>query len=153
MVGSRGISNLSRNMMPSISYSNLTAHSVHTRFVEDLLIVRIHDGDSLCEYGITPDLLPIDELDVWVHEFSERTVHLAIGDAMQITAILPITLSLIAQKCFFRVPHLMVSLHTISILRVEDIKGKIDESFVLAPDTFERLLTFKGGYESTEISD
>jgi hypothetical protein len=116
-------------------------------------MVRIHDSDSLCEYGITPDLLPIDELDVWVHEFSERAVHLAIGDAMQITAILPINLSLIAQKCFFRVPHLMVSLHTISILRVEDIKGKIDESFVLTPDTFESLLTFKGGYECIKISD
>lgn len=153
VVVSREFSYRSKNMINPLLLSNLTAHSVHIRYVEDLLLVEIHDGHSLCEYGISPDLLPIDELDVWVHEFSERAVHSAIVDKINTITKLPVTISIIPQKCFFRVPHLMVSLHTLSILRVEDVNRTIDERFVLMPDVFENLLTFKGECESTEISD
>jgi hypothetical protein len=153
VVVSREFSYRSKNMIPPLPLPNLTAHSVHIRYVGDLLLVRIHDGHSLCEYGINPDLLPIDELDLWVHEFSEHAVHSAIVDEIHTITKLPITISLISQKCFFRVPHLMVSLHTLSILRVEDVTGTIDERFVLMPNAFETLLTFKGKCESTEISD
>jgi hypothetical protein len=107
----------------------------------------------MCDYGIAPDLVPIDEIDVWVHEFSERAVHLAIVDEMRIITKIPIAISFIPRKSFFRVPHLLVSLHTISILRIKNIQETIDERLVLTPDAFENLLIFKGESECTEISN
>jgi hypothetical protein len=129
--------------------------SVHTRSANGLLFVQIHDGDSLCEYGIAPDLLPIDKVEVWTHEFSERAVHSAILDEIRTVAKVPIAIAYITHKCFFRIPHLMVSLHTPSILRVTDIQGRLDESFVLTPNAFENLLIFtrKSSDRSNKISN
>jgi hypothetical protein len=105
---------------------------------EQLLIVAIDDGDSVHKYGVDTEFLPIDDLQMWTHEFSERTLH-----ELTHGGCLPISITMIPGSIRFRIHHLLVSLHTPSILRIVDDTGATLRRQVLAPDEFANMIHWR----------
>jgi len=105
---------------------------------EQLLIVAIDDGDSVHKYGVDTEFLPIDDLQMWTHEFSERTLH-----ELTHGGCLPIAITMIPGSIRFRIHHLLVSLHTPSILRIVDETGATLRRQVLDPDEFATMIRWR----------
>lgn len=105
---------------------------------DELLIVAIDDGESLHKYGIDTQFLPIDDLQMWTHEFSERTLH-----ELTQGGCLPIAITTVPGSILFRIHHLLVSLHTPSILRVVDENGVTLRRQVLHPDEFAAVIRWR----------
>lgn len=42
---------------------------------QELIIVGFKAGERYHEFGVDSEFLPIDDIDMWTHEFSEMTVH------------------------------------------------------------------------------
>jgi hypothetical protein len=122
---------------------NLSVDSVNVRMDEGLTFVSIDDGKTHCEYGLTPNLIPIDEVDLWVHEFSELSIHNALINIQPTSMKIPISISIVAGQCLFRVPHLMVSFHTHSVLRVKRY-FEPDLRLVMTPEQFECVVKYRG---------
>lgn len=123
--------------------SNVSAHSVNVRVAEGLTFIEIDDGVTRCEYGIAPDLLPVDEIDLWVHEFSEFALYTVLKRGQPNHMSIPISISIVPYKCMFRVQHLMVSLHTSSIIRIKR-NHKSDLRIVMNPEQLEGIVKFHG---------
>ena len=105
---------------------------------QELIIVGIHDGEEYHEFGVDSEFMSIDDINMWTHEFSERTIH-------EITAggHLPISISIFPTQIPFRIHHLMVSLHTTSILRIEDEDGNTISRRVMTPQEFNKLINWR----------
>lgn len=123
--------------------ANLSVHSVNARVPEELMFVEIDDGVTHCEYGIAPDLIPVDEVDLWVHEFSEFALYNAIRQEQPDQMCIPISISIVSFKCMFRVQHLMASLHTSSIIRIKRNREP-DLRIVMNPEQFENIVEIHG---------
>ena len=109
-----------------------------TRRDQELIFVGFHDGKKYHEFGVDSEFIPIDNITMWTHEFSEMTLHEIIKGGH-----LPISISIFPTKILFRVHHLMVSLHTPSILRIEDEKGNTISRRFIAPEEFDKLINWK----------
>jgi len=72
---------------------------------------------------------------MWTHEFSEMTIH-------EITngGHLPISITIFPTQIPFRIHHLMVSLHTPSIIRFVDGNGKTIKRKFLTPEEFDNMI-------------
>lgn len=112
---------------------------------QELIIVGFHDGEEYHEFGVDSEFIPIDDVDMWTHEFSERTVHRIISGGH-----LPISISIFPTQIPFRVHHLMVSLHTPSILRIEDENGVTIRRKLLMPEEFDRLIKWRNQCHNKE---
>ena len=123
--------------------ANLSVHSVNVRVANGLTFIEIDDGTTRCEYGVAPDLIPVDEVDLWVHEFSELSIHTALIKIQPSTMKIPIAISIVPGQCLFRVPHLMVSFHTRSVLRIKRY-FESDLRLVMTPEQFECVIKFRG---------
>ena len=104
----------------------------------ELIFVGFHDGEKYHEFGVDSEFIPIDVANMWTHEFSEMTIHEIIKGGH-----LPISISIFPTKILFRVHHLMVSLHTPSILRIEDENGNTVRRRLIAPEEFDKLIKWK----------
>jgi hypothetical protein len=105
---------------------------------EQLLIVAIDDGDGIHKYGVDTEFLPIDDVSMWTHEFSERTLH-----ELTHGGCLPIAITTLPGSILFRIHHLLVSLHTPSILRIVDESGATLRRQVLQPDEFANVIRWR----------
>ena len=114
----------------------LSAPSAHRE--DSLLIVALDDGDSVHKSGVDTEFLPIDDLQMWTHEFSERTLH-----ELTHGGCLPISITTIPGSILFRIHHLLVSLHTPSILRVVDENAVTLQRQVLDPDAFAKMIQWR----------
>jgi hypothetical protein len=83
-----------------------------------LLIVAIDDGESIHKYGVDTEFLPIDD-----------------G--------LPIAITTLPGAILFRIHHLLVSLHTPSILRIVDESGTTLRRQVLQPEEFADVIRWR----------
>ena len=110
----------------------------HAHREDQLLIVAIDDGDSIHKYGVDTEFLPIDDLQMWTHEFSERTLH-----ELTHGGCLPIAITTLPGSILFRIHHLMVSLHTPSIPRIVDETGATLRRLVLQPDAFADTICWR----------
>lgn len=104
----------------------------------ELLIVTIDDGESVHKYGVDTQFLPIDDVQMWTHEFSERTLH-----ELTQGGCLPIAIMTLPGSILFRIHHLLVSLHTPSILRIIDEQGITLRRQVLQPDEFANVIRWR----------
>ena len=102
---------------------------------QELIIVGINDGESYHKFGIDTEFMPIDDLDMWTHEFSERTIH-----ELTNGGLLPVSMSIFPNQIFFRIHHMMVSLHTPSIIRIEDQNGNTLRRKLMKPEEFCKLI-------------
>jgi len=118
----------------------------HVRREQELLIVGFHDGEKYHEFGVDSEFMSIDDVDMWTHEFSERTIHEKINGGH-----LPISISIFPSQIPFRVHHLMVSLHTPSVLRIEDENGNTIRRRFLAPEEFDELIKWRN--QKPELQD
>jgi len=114
----------------------------NTRRELELIIVGFNVFEQYHEFGVDSEFIPIDDIDMWTHEFSEMTVH-------QLTkgGLFPISISIFPNQIPFRIHHLMVSLHTPSIIRIEDENGKTLTRKVLFPDEFDHMIKWKNTEE------
>jgi hypothetical protein len=110
----------------------------HAHREDQLLIVAIDDGDSVHKYGVDTEFLAIDDFQMWTHEFSERTLH-----ELTHGGCLPIAISMIPGAILFRIHHLLVSLHTPSLLRIVDENGVTLRRHVLDPDEFAEMIHWR----------
>lgn len=105
---------------------------------QQLIFIRFHITEKYHEFGVDSEFMPIDDFDMWTHEFSEMTIHQITGGGH-----LPIAISIFPTQIPFRIHHLMVSLHTPSILRIEDEDGKTIKRRLLAPEEFYKLIKWR----------
>jgi hypothetical protein len=105
---------------------------------EQILIVAIDDGESIHKYGVDTEFLPIDDVQMWTHEFSERTLH-----ELTHGGCLPIAITTLPGAILFRIHHLLVSLHTPSILRIVDESGTTLRRQVLQPEEFADVIRWR----------
>jgi len=90
---------------------------------------------------ITPDLGfkvrfeigsgPIDDIELWTHEFSEMSLMSLLGDNNQWISFIVEDVSGSSVRTYVRIPHIMVSLHTSSSVKYLDGSEK-----TLMPDEF-----------------
>ena len=105
------------------------------RMEQELLIVGFNDGEKYHEFGVDSEFIPIDDVDMWTHEFSEMTIHKIMKGGY-----LPISISIFPTQILFRIHHLMVSLHTPSIIRIEDENGNTVRRMLIAPEEFDKMI-------------
>ena len=110
----------------------------HVRKEQGLIFVEFRGGEKYHEFGVDSEFMSIDDVDMWTHEFSERTIGQKI-----MGGYLPISISIFPTQIPFRVHHLMVSLHTPSILRIEDEDGNTLRRKILSPDEFNKLIKWR----------
>jgi hypothetical protein len=105
---------------------------------QGLILVRFHDDERYLEFGVDSEFMPIDDIEMWTHEFSERTIHYQTNGGN-----FPISISIFPSQIPFRIHHLMVSLHTPSIIRIEDEDGNTVERRYLTPEEFEKMINWR----------
>ena len=113
-------------------------YAPHVRREQELIFVGFQDGEKYNEFGVDSEFIPIDDFNMWTHEFSERTIHeLTNGGSF------PISISFFPAQILFRVHHLMVSLHTPSIIRIEDENGNTVKRRLMASEEFNKLIKWR----------
>ncbi len=94
--------------------------------------VRMVEVDGTI-YGCVPDLIPLDNIYLWIHEFSEGTIKKVIGKRCS---------SLRLEKWNCSIPHFLVSLHTISVVnfRGGDENNYREDMVIYTPNIFSILV-------------
>lgn len=104
---------------------------------QGLVFVGFKVSERYKEFGVDSEFLPIDDINMWTHEFSEMTIH-----ELTSGGHLPISITIFPAQILFRIHHLMVSLHTPSIIRIEDESGKTVQRRFLTPEEFDKMINW-----------
>ena len=104
---------------------------------QGLMFVGFKVNEKYKIFGVDSEFLPIDDINMWTHEFSEMTIHELTNGGN-----LPISMNIFPDQILFRIHHLMVSLHTPSIIRIEDESGKTVQRRFLTPEEFNNIINW-----------